>query len=77
MLSEKPIAENVKDAKDLLAWYKKEIDTKKVTWAVAENFRYLNSFDAAAEAREKMGRVLGFRVRMQTMVGGGKYFETE
>ena len=77
MLSEKPIAENVKDAKDLLAWYKKEIDTKKVTWAVAENFRYLNSFDAAAEAREKMGRVLGFRVRMQTMVEGGKYFETE
>jgi predicted dehydrogenase len=77
VLSEKPIAENVKDAKELLKWYRSEIDTKKVTWGVAENFRYLASYDRAAEAVRKMGRVLGFRVRMQAMVEGGKYFETE
>ena len=77
VLSEKPIAENVGDAKALLKWYRSEIDTKKVTWSVAENNRFLNTFAAAAEARKKMGRTLGFRVRMQTLVEGGKYFETE
>ena len=77
VLSEKPVAENVKDAKDLIKWYRSEVDTKKVTWGVAENVRYLATSDHAAEARKKMGKVLGFRVRMQAMVKGGKYFETE
>lgn len=77
VLSEKPVAENVKDAKDLIGWYRSEIDTKKVTWGVAENFRYLASYDHAAEARAKLGKLLGFRCQMQTLVKGGKYFETE
>jgi predicted dehydrogenase len=77
VLSEKPIAENVKDARELLKWYRSEIDTQRVTWGVAENFRYLASYDHAAEAVKKMGRILGFRVRMHSMVEGGKYFETE
>jgi hypothetical protein len=74
VLSEKPIAENTKDAIELLKWYNSEIKPKKVTWSVAENFRYLNSFDYAAEQIPKMGRILGFRVKMQTLVEGGKYF---
>lgn len=77
VLSEKPIAENVSQAKDLIKWYRSELDTKKVTWGVAENFRYLASYNHAAEARTKLGKVLGFRCRMQTLVKGGKYFETE
>jgi predicted dehydrogenase len=77
VLSEKPIAENVKDAKELIKWYRASIDTKKVTWSVAENFRYLNSFDHAAEAVKGKGRVLNFRCRVQNLVEGGKYFETE
>ena len=77
VLSEKPVAENVKDAKELIKWYRSEIDAKKVTWGVAENSRYLAVYDYAAEARKKMGKILGFRVRMQVMVEGGKYFETE
>ena len=77
VLSEKPIAENVKDAEELIKWYRSEIDTKATTWGVAENIRYLASYDRAAEARKKMGKVLGFRVRMQSLVKGGKYFETE
>jgi len=77
VLSEKPVAENVKDAKELIKWYRSEVDTKKVTWGVAENFRYLASHDHAAEARKNMGKILGFRVRMQTLIKGGKYFETE
>jgi predicted dehydrogenase len=74
VLSEKPIAENLKDAIELTKWYNSEIKGKKVTWSVAENFRYLNSFDYAAEQVLKMGRVLGFRVRMHMMMEGGKYF---
>ena len=77
VLSEKPIAENIKDAKELLKWYRTEIDTKKVTWSVAENFRFMRSFDHAAEIRQTLGRTQGFHVGMQTMVAGGKYFETE
>ena len=78
VLSEKPVAENVEEGKELIKWYRSEIDTKKVTWGVAENFRYLASYDHAAEAVKKMGKLLGFRVRMQTLVeGGNKFFETE
>jgi len=78
VLSEKPIAENVKDATELIKWYHSNIDTKKVTWAVAENFRYLNSFDHAQQEVQKLGRVLGFRVRLYGNVeAGSKYYETE
>ena len=63
VLSEKPVAENVKDAQDLIEWYHSNVDTKKVTWSVAENFRYLNSFEYAQEQVRQLGRVLGFRVR--------------
>lgn len=76
VLSEKPVAENVKDAVQLIKWYRSEIAPKKVTWAVAENYRYLNSFDHAATAVQTKGRPLTFRCRMQTLVDGGKYLET-
>ena len=76
VLSEKPIAENVKDAEELIRWYRSNSD-KKATWSIAENFRYLNSFDHAREAINGKGRLLNFRCRVQNMVEGGKYFETE
>lgn len=77
VLSEKPIAENVKDAQELISWYYANIDSKKVTWSVAENFRYLASFEYAREQVQKAGRLLGFRAKRYSMVKGGKYFETE
>ena len=77
VLSEKPIAENLAQAKELLKWYRAEIDTKKVTWAVAENYRFLNTLDRAREEIKKMGRILGFNFRRLSYMGGGKYFETE
>jgi len=78
VLSEKPVAENVKEAKELIKWYKSEISPKKVTWSVAENFRYLNSYLHAAEERQKLGKVLSFKLVMNTLVeAGGKYYETE
>lgn len=76
VLSEKPIAENVKEAVELIKWYRSEIVGKGVTWAVAENQRYLPSFIRAAEAVQTLGRQLTFRTRMQVLVSGGKYFET-
>ena len=77
VLSEKPIAENLADARKLIDWYRKEIAPSKITWAVAENQRYLNDFHQAAEEIAKSGRILGFRVRVEFLVDGGKYYETE
>lgn len=76
VLSEKPVAENVKDAVELIKWYRSDIAHKGITWGVAENVRYTSSFVHAAEAVHAKGRQLTFRVRMQTLVEGGKYFET-
>ena len=76
VLSEKPVAENVQEAAEMIKWYHSEIAPKGVTWAVAENVRYSNSFLHAAEAVKPKGRQLTFRCRMQTLVEGGKYYET-
>ena len=74
-MSEKPVAENVKDAQELIRWYHDNIDSKKVTWSVAENFRYLNSFDYAQETLGTLGRVLGFRTKLYGNVNtGDKYY---
>ncbi|KAI9870575.1 MAG: hypothetical protein M1830_004087 [Pleopsidium flavum] len=78
VLSEKPITENVSDAVDLIQWYHSNVDSYKITWSVAENFRYLNSFDHARGRIQELGRVLGFRVRMYANVQqGSKYYETQ
>jgi len=78
VLSEKPIAENVKDADELVKWYRSKIEPRGVTWAVAENFRYQNRYAYAAEQVQKLGRLLSFRLRANTMVEkGGKYYETQ
>ena len=74
VLSEKPVAENLKDAQELISWYHSKVDTEKVTWSVAENYRYLNSFEYAQEQVHQMGRVLGFRVRVYgNVTAGSKY----
>lgn len=62
-------------AEELLAWYRNTI--KGPTLCIAENFRFLESFGYAASQIASLGRVLGFRVRVQNLVQpGGKYFET-
>ncbi|KAJ9602765.1 hypothetical protein H2200_012545 [Cladophialophora chaetospira] len=77
VLSEKPVAENVREAVDLIKWYHSEIEPKGITWAVAENVRYTASYERAAKAVKGKGKQLTFRTRMQTLVEGGKYFETD
>lgn len=77
VLSEKPIAENLKEAAELIDWYESEIRPKGITWGVAENVRFWAATVHAGEQRQKMGRALTFRARQQMMVSaGGKYFET-
>jgi predicted dehydrogenase len=82
VLAEKPIAPTVSQAKSLVAQYNKIRSgesgvSRSVTWCVAENFRYLDSFAYGADMVKSMGKVLGFRTNVGIMVKpGGKYFET-
>ncbi|KAI9668085.1 MAG: hypothetical protein M1821_000905 [Bathelium mastoideum] len=65
VLAEKPIAKDVATATELLDWYHQNIDTSKVTWCVAENYRFFDSIAFASEQVKKLGRVLGFNIRVQ------------
>ncbi|KAK5938511.1 hypothetical protein PMZ80_009482 [Knufia obscura] len=77
VLSEKPVAENVKEGIELIEWYEKEIQPKGVTFGVAENARFWAATVYAGELRQKAGQALTFRARMQTLLEGGKYYETD
>ncbi len=75
VLSEKPIAKDIKSAQQLIAYYKSDKVNVGATWAVAENFRYVESFEYARQEVQKLGRILGFRIKMFGNVRpGGKYF---
>ncbi|KAI9816731.1 MAG: hypothetical protein M1826_001729 [Phylliscum demangeonii] len=77
VLSEKPIAADVAEAQSLQKWYCENIDLKKYTWGVAENYRYQDSLRYARDEISKMGRILGIRVAQYAMVRTGeKYYET-
>jgi len=76
-LSEKPIAADIQRAEQLIAYSKSEKVKGGATWGVAENFRFLDSFEYGRKEVEKLGRILGFRIKMFANVKkGGKYFET-
>lgn len=75
VLSEKPIAGDVKRAEQLIHFYRSDKVKNGATWAVAENFRFLDSFGFGRQEVEKLGRVLGFRIKQAGCVKkGGKYF---
>lgn len=77
VLAEKPMAKDIATAVELLEWYRTHVDTANVTFGIAENIRFLDSFVHAAEQVKRLGRVFGFRTRLGTMVKpGSKYFET-
>lgn len=78
VLSEKPVAGDVKAAKELIAWYE-ALGDKKPLWAVAENFRYIDSIWHAAEEIKKIGgQLLTFRLHKYGFVeADNKYFNTE
>ncbi|KAK4182373.1 oxidoreductase-like protein [Podospora australis] len=78
VLSEKPVAGDVQAAKDLIAWYA-ALGDKKPLWAVAENFRYMDSVLYAAEEVKKLGgNLLTFRMHKYGYVeADNKYFNTD
>ena len=79
MLAEKPIAKDIATARELIQWSgdSKNVDNTKASLAIAEQIRYFNSFNLGAQRVRELGRVLNFRVRMQTCIQpGSKYIET-
>lgn len=75
VLSEKPIAADIKRAERLIDYSKSDKVKGGAIWGVAENFRYLESFEFGRQQVQKLGRILGFRVKMFGNVKkGGKYF---
>ncbi|KAF1345982.1 hypothetical protein BDV97DRAFT_371993 [Delphinella strobiligena] len=77
VLSEKPVAKDLAAAQELIKWYHDQIDVSKVTWGVAENFRFLSRFRYGADQVQQLGRVLGFQVKVHLFVKPGtKYYET-
>lgn len=79
VLSEKPVAKDVAEAKRLIGWYDALPAGGKPLWAVAENWRYLASLEYAAQrVKELGGEVATFRLERNGFVKrGDKYFETE
>ncbi|KAK4554272.1 hypothetical protein LTR86_008480 [Recurvomyces mirabilis] len=78
VFAEKPLAPDVKTGKELVDWYHANIDTEKVTFGVAEQFRYLNAFMYGAEQARSFGKVIGFRHKLSGNVKHDmKYMQTE
>lgn len=75
VLSEKPIAGDVKRAEHLIHFYKNDKVKGGATWAVAENNRFLESFEYGRQEVQRLGKVLGFTVKVFGHVKRGqKYF---
>lgn len=69
VLSEKPIAKDVKTAVQLLEWYR-EVDREEI-WSVGENFRFLENVLYGANQLEKMGgEVVTFGLRLFGFING-------
>ncbi|PLB53608.1 oxidoreductase family, NAD-binding Rossmann fold protein [Aspergillus steynii IBT 23096] len=79
VLSEKPITENVAEAVELIRWYRSEI-SQTVSWAVAENWRYLDSLIYARQLVPQLGRLSQFRTLVYANIGPewglAQYYQT-
>lgn len=76
VLSEKPIAKDVANAKDLVEFYRK-LGPNAPHWGVAENFRFIVAYDKANEITSSFGKVTNFQMSFFGRVEpGDKYFET-
>lgn len=77
VLSEKPIAEDVQTAFELLKWYKQNNDEE--LWSVAENYRFMDQLNFAAETIRKLNaNVISFSVRLYGFIRvDDKYYQTE
>ena len=74
VFAEKPVGPTAEAAKKQIDWYHSIADEKKVTWAIAEQVRFVPKFAwAAAEAR-KLGKVIGFHFKVFFHIGLGMLF---
>lgn len=79
VLSEKPVAPDVKTGLDLIASYEKEFKPKGLIWRCAENYEAEPGYRKAAEAirQGKIGTVRFFRLTAVGFVNkDGKYYKT-
>lgn len=82
VLSEKPIARDVKEALELIKWYEGYSSPNKPIWGVAENWRYLEAHVKAVEVLKDMrlagGKMVTFRSDAYTyMSKKNEYYHTE
>jgi len=76
VLSEKPVSADVKRAGHLIN-HSKNLAKNGATWAVAENFRFIDSLVYGRQSIEKLGKILGFRIKLAVSIAPGtKYIET-
>ena len=61
VFSEKPVAGDIKRAEHLIKYYKSDKVKGGATWAVAENYRFLDSFEYGRQEVQRLGPRLGFR----------------
>ncbi|KAI0881682.1 oxidoreductase family protein [Annulohypoxylon maeteangense] len=77
VLAEKPIAKDVATAVKLIEYYKKVSAETNASFAIAENFRFLQGWAYGAEQIKKLGKVTGFVVRLNSMMAKeNKYYNT-
>ncbi|KAK4135119.1 NAD(P)-binding protein [Trichocladium antarcticum] len=79
VLSEKPVAADMERAETLLAWYAGLGAAGRPLWAVAENFRFMESLRyATAQVHEIGGALVTFRLQKYGFIrSDNKYFNTE
>lgn len=78
VFSEKPVGPDVESAKKLISWYRSIAEKNKVTWSVAEQFRFLPKHVWGVQHARKLGKVIGFNFRVFGLMDqGNKYFNTE
>ncbi|KAF2103695.1 NAD(P)-binding protein [Rhizodiscina lignyota] len=82
VLSEKPIARDVKDALELTKWYEAYSSPQKPIWGVAENWRYyapfLKAADLVKEMKQNGGKLVTFRLEVfGFMSESSEYYHTE
>ncbi|KAF4976828.1 hypothetical protein FZEAL_6569 [Fusarium zealandicum] len=69
VLAEKPLAPSVDAGKKLIDYYRDVAESKGVTFAIAENFRFKPVFEYAAAEAAKLGKVEHFSVRVFYYMG--------
>ncbi|KAH6987252.1 hypothetical protein EDB80DRAFT_881686 [Ilyonectria destructans] len=78
VLAEKPLAPDVKTGRELIDYYRSISQENKVTFSIAENYRFVPSFVYAAEEARKLGKVNHFSVKsFHLMRQDTKWYGTE